>query len=211
MLFRSRRPPRSTLFPYTTFFRSAIGLRRQRQVGNVEIRSIGNSEVEGAVTLCVKQALLGGSEGSYVSVNEAPKKGLSLAGSLGFMIYKTLTAGNVLAVLIINERNNKMKDRILLSGTKSRSYLGGISLIYLLFMFIGSAVYYLAAMVLGFDFGMRNSLGFLLVLLAANVLSTAIYLFVSTHTDYNGGSLATLLVASESPPWGRCLARRDRL
>lgn len=148
--------------------------------GSVEMRSLGGSEVESAVTLCVKRALSGGSYSHNTVVNEAPEKGLSLANSLGFMIYKTLTAGNILAALIINERNKKMKDRILLSGTKAGSYLGGVSLVYLFFMMIGSVVYYLAAMALRFDFGMRNSLGFLLVLLAANVLSTAMYLFMST-------------------------------
>lgn len=147
---------------------------------DVQIVSMGNSEVEGAVTLCVEQAVRESAGGKSVEVNEAPKKGLSLTNSLGFMIYKTLTAGNVLAALIISERNKKMKDRILLSGTKSGVYLGGISLVYLFFMMIGSVTYYLAALVLGFDFGMRNSLGFLLVLFAANVLSTALYLFVST-------------------------------
>ena len=40
------------------------------------------------------------------------------------MIFKTLTASNLLAALIIQERNNKMKDRIMLSGILWKDYPG---------------------------------------------------------------------------------------
>lgn len=145
----------------------------------IQVISDGSSEVESAVVLCVEQAIKNNSE-IPVSVNEAPEKGMTVSNSLGFMIFKTLTAGNLLAALLIQERNNKMKDRILLSGTKIGAYIGGMSLVYLLFMMVGSVVYYLAGLLLNFDFGMRNSLGFLLVLLTANVLSVALYVFAST-------------------------------
>ena len=50
---------------------------------------------------------------------------MPIGNSLGFMIFKTLTASNLLAALLIQERNNKMKDRIMLSGIKTGSYIGG--------------------------------------------------------------------------------------
>lgn len=150
---------------------------------SVRIESLGGSEVEGAVRASVDAAIVAAGEsgsGVPVQVNDAPEKGITIANSLGFMIFKTLTSGNLLAALIILERNRKMKDRILLSGTGTLSYLGGMALVYLLFMMLGSLIYYLAALVLNFDFGMRNSLGFLLMLFAANALSTALYLFASS-------------------------------
>ena len=55
-----------------------------------------------------------------------------------------------------------------------------MSIVYLFFMMIGSIVYYLAGLLLNFDFGMKNSFGFLLVLFTANVLSVSLYVFAST-------------------------------
>ena len=148
-------------------------------IPEIQILSNGNSEVESAVTLCVEQTTKNESD-IPVSVNEAPEKGMTVSNSLGFMIFKTLTAGNLLAALLVQERNRKMKDRILLSGTKIRNYMGGMSIVYLFFMMIGSVVYYLAGLLLNFDFGMKNSFGFLLVLFTANVLSVSLYVFAST-------------------------------
>ena len=50
-----------------------------------------------------------------------------------------------------------------------------MSLVYLAFMMIGSVIYYLVGLALNFDFGMRNSLGFLLMLFVSNILSVSIY------------------------------------
>ena len=140
---------------------------------------IGESEIEGAVELCVTESLKEGTNerSSVVSENDAKKKWLSISNSLAFMIFKTLTAGNLLGALIIQERKNRMKDRILLSGTSKTSYLLGMSFVYLVFMMLGSVIYYLVGLVLNFDFGMRNSLGFLLMLFVSNVLSVSIYVF----------------------------------
>src|SRR2546430_12592738 len=53
-----RRPPRSTLFPYTTLFRSDISLRRRRgrRAGAVELRRIGQ-HVLGHVRLEVPERI----------------------------------------------------------------------------------------------------------------------------------------------------------
>ncbi len=148
----------------------------------VDLISVGGSEVEDAVELCVNETLEAyrnhdRGAGVDVSVNAAPKKWISISNSLAFMIFKTLTAGNLLGALIIEERRNRMKDRIMLSGVKKSSYLLGMALVYLVFMMIGSVSYYLVGLLLNFDFGMRNSLGFLFMLFISNVLSVSIYVF----------------------------------
>ena len=148
--------------------------------GTAQIIGFGSSEVEGAVTLCVENALSGTGEAIETSINAAPKRGMPIGNSLGFMIFKTLTASNLLAALLIQERNNKMKDRIMLSGIKTGSYIGGMAFVYLVFMMIGSAVYYLAARLFNFDLGMKQPIGFLLMMFTANVLSVTLYLFAST-------------------------------
>lgn len=146
----------------------------------VQIIGFGKSEIEGAVSLCVENALSEKSPMIEANVNEAPKRGMPIGNSLGFMIFKTLTASNLLAALLIQERNNKMKDRIMLSGIKTGAYIGGMAFVYLIFMMIGSAVYYLAARLFNFDLGMKQPVGFLLMMFTANVLSVTIYLFAST-------------------------------
>lgn len=148
-------------------------------IPTVSFLVVGESEIETVVELCVTESLIADSKNSasVVSVNSAKTKWLSISNSLAFMIFKTLTAGNLLGALIIQERRNRMKDRILLSGTKKSSYLLGMSLVYLVFMMLGSIIYYLVGLVLNFDFGMRNSIGFLLMLFVSNILSVAIYVF----------------------------------
>ena len=154
----------------------------ESNIPDVNLISIDESEIEDAVELCINESIdnyISGNdfEAENVSVNAAPKKWISISNSLAFMIFKTLTAGNLLGALIIEERRNRMKDRIMLSGVKKSSYLLGMSFVYLIFMMIGSVSYYLVGLILNFDFGMRNSLGFLLMLFISNVLSVSIYVF----------------------------------
>ena len=147
-----------------------------------------DSEIEAAVELCIEDSLKSQTgELDLVSVNSVKKKGLSISNSLAFMIFKTLTAGNLLGALIIAERRNKMKDRILLSGIKKSSYLFGMSFVYLLFMMLGSLICYAVGLLLNFDFGMRNSLGFLLMLFVSNVLSVSIYVFFAAFLKKEDG------------------------
>ncbi|MCR5105965.1 MAG: ABC transporter permease [Eubacterium sp.] len=152
----------------------------------VSLVSITESEIENAVQLCIDDTISSVKSGIYngetdtssiVSVNETKKKWISISNSLAFMIFKTLTAGNLLGALIIEERRKRMKDRIMLSGMKKSSYFLGMSSVYLMFMMTGSIIYYLVGLVLNFDFGMRNSLGFLLMLFISNILSISIYVF----------------------------------
>lgn len=148
--------------------------------GTSQIIDFGNSEASGAVMLCVENALSKKAQSVTATINEAPKRGMPIGNSLGFMIFKTLTASNLLGALLIQERNNKMKDRIMLSGIKTGSYIGGMAFVYLVLMMVGSAVYYLAARIMNFDLGMKHPVGFLLMMFTANVLSVTIYLFAST-------------------------------
>jgi ABC-2 type transport system permease protein len=153
---------------------------------NVSLVSAKDSEIESAVELCVSENLskLSSGEGAsdqkteeIVSVNGVKKKWISISNSLAFMIFKTLTAGNLLGALIIQERRNRMKDRILLSGTKKSSYLLGMAIVYFIFMTLGSILFYAVGLLLRFDFGMRSSLGFLFMLFVSNLLSVSIYIF----------------------------------
>ena len=147
----------------------------------VELFSLGHCEIEKAVTLCIEQAEEVHNEAT--TVNPVKKKGMAISNSLGFMVFKTLTSGNLLAALMIRERKQRVKNRIMLSGLNAGAYVGGMAIVYLLFMMLGSVVYYLAGLIFRFDFGMRHSIGFLIMLFTANVLSVSIYLMASTFVS----------------------------
>ena len=153
---------------------------------NVSLVWARDSEIESAIELCISETINHGEmqepdcaleDEEVVSVNGVKQKWISISNSLAFMIFKTLTAGNLLGALIIQERRNRMKDRILLSGTRKSSYLLGMSLVYFIFMTLGSMLFYAVGLLLRFDFGMRNSLGFLFMLFVSNLLSVSIYVF----------------------------------
>ncbi len=153
------------------------------EVPQVKMLSLGDSEVESVIELCVNDTIGSTVNNEKVTVNEAKSGGISVSNSLAFMIFKTLTAGSILGALFITERRKRMKDRILLSGTGKVAYYLGRSIVCLLFMMLGSLFYYLVGVLLRFDFGMRNSIGFLLMLFVSNVLSVALYVFFSAFLN----------------------------
>jgi ABC-2 type transport system permease protein len=121
-----------------------------------------------------------------VNVNEVPDKGIPINNSLGVIVFKLLTGGSLLAGLLINERKNGIKGRILLSGTRSTSYLAGIGAAYLISSMIASVIYYLFAVLFNFNFGMEHTILFLIILLSANLLSTALYMLLSAFIHRDG-------------------------
>ena len=116
--------------------------------------SLGDSEVESVIELCVNDTIGSTVNNEKVTVNEAKSGGISVSNSLAFMIFKTLTAGSILGALFITERRKRMKDRILLSGT-------------------GKVAYYLG----------RSIVCLLLMLFVSNVLSVALYVFFSAFLN----------------------------
>lgn len=143
------------------------------------ITTLSESEICSSVELLLKNA--GESNtASDVSVNEVPKKTLSVKNLLPFMLFKTLTASSLVGALLINEKNNRIRDRILLSGVGTGKYILGVSGAYLFFSCLGSAIFFLIAQIARFDFGLKNDFGFLLMLCFTNLLSVSIMVFASS-------------------------------
>lgn len=154
----------------------------------VSLMRAADTEIEAAVELCISETLKNPARTqAEVSVNAVRKKWIPISNTLAFMIFKTLTSANLLGALIIQERRNRMKDRIMLSGRKKSSYFLGMSTVYLLFMMAGSLLYYLVGLLLRFDFGMRNSLGFLLMLFISDILAISIYVFFAAFLKKEDG------------------------
>src|SRR2546422_7035376 len=97
-----RRPPRSTLFPYTTLFRSAIersdlvlvmvGPNTHRAPGVVKEIKMAREEEKPVVQM------IGYREGDYTAVRDADRKSTRLNSSHGYISY---------AVFCLKKKNTK--------------------------------------------------------------------------------------------------------
>lgn len=143
--------------------------------------SDANNEIKQAINLAIKNA--NNNESTRISINDAKRGNLSVNPTLAFMLFKLITGGTILVTFMISERNRKIKDRIMLSNIKESTYIGGLSLVFLIGTFISSTLYYLTALVLNFDFGMNHSIYFLLMLYVANIFSVAFAIFISSLTN----------------------------
>lgn len=143
------------------------------------ITTLSESEIYGSVELLLKN-VSEGSPASEVSINEVPKKTLSVKNMLPFLLFKTLTASSLVGALLINEKKNRIRDRILLSGVGTGKYILGVSGAYLFFSCLGSAIFFIIAQIARFDFGLKNDFGFLLMLFFTNLLSVSIMVFASS-------------------------------
>lgn len=149
---------------------------------NAQVVSAGETEISGAIELAISKASNGENEKMF-STNEVKKKTNNLKNTSAFMLFKFIQGGNLLGGFFIMERKRRMKDRVMLSGIKSGTYIGGVSFVYLIGTFIGSFVYFMAALLLNFDFGMKNSLDYLLMVCLANILAVGIYVFASSFAN----------------------------
>ncbi len=160
----------------------------QSPVPVAQVISLSDNEIKNAVEALISGIDLSSEVNeSTITVNEVAPKGINITNTLAFMIFKTLTAASLLGSLIITERKNKMRDRIFLSGISKGAYLGGMSLVYLLCMMLGTTLFYIIGLIFNFDFGMQYSFGYLIMMYLADLLSVAIYIFASSVTKSEDG------------------------
>ncbi len=148
-----------------------------------QVISAGETEISGAVNLAIQNAKDTENTDNSVTVNADDRGRRSMGNSSAFMIYKFLQGGSLLGVYIIMERKRRMKERILLSGIHSATYITGMSIIFFIGNVIGAGIYYLTAVLLDFDFGMKNSLDYFLMLIIACVFGVAFAVFIAGVTN----------------------------
>ncbi|MGY3723818.1 ABC-2 type transport system permease protein [Granulicatella balaenopterae] len=125
-------------------------------------------------------------ENDYKSSGEVFKEAPSIAYSIGIIIFKLITAGGLLATIVIQEKNNKIFVR--LRNAKLGIFehvLGKLLAIFLVYQVANGliiAFYYLA----GFSFGQSNVWDVFLVFTLALVLSFGLYTFVASLLDNEG-------------------------
>lgn len=103
---------------------------------------------------------------------------VSVMSSIGIVIMMILITGQVIARFIIDDEKNGTKSRTLLSGVSEKSYYAGVFIVFYICSALTSIIYYGLCTTLGFDFGLDNSIYFLLILLLINLFAVAFNLFI---------------------------------
>jgi len=152
----------------------------------VSVITAGDSEIEKAVELAVSAAESEKGE-RLVNVNKAEKHSSKLLTTAPFMMFKFLESGSFFGAMILMDRSRRLKDRILLSGISPVSYYCGMTVVYLILSFVGTLLYFVTAMLLDFDTGMRNPLHYLLMTCLVNVLSVSVYFLACSFVDTESG------------------------
>lgn len=111
-------------------------------------------------------------------LSENKDKVISVMSSIGIIMMMILTAGQVMARFIIDDEKNGTKARTLLSGVSQRSYYGGVLTVFYICSALTSVIYYGICKILGFNFGLDNSIYFLLILLLVNMLAVTFNLCI---------------------------------
>lgn len=111
-------------------------------------------------------------------LSENKEQVVSVMSSIGIVIMMILTAGQIMARFIIDDEVNGTKARTLLSGVSEKGYYAGVLIVFYVCSALTSIIYYSICKVLGFNFGMDNSIYFLLILLLVNLLAVTFNLSI---------------------------------
>lgn len=135
----------------------------------------------------------------YNLSTESEKK-VSVMMSIGIVIMMILTSGQTILRFVIDDEVNGTKARTILSGVSEKAYSAGVFIVFYICSALTSLVYYGMCLGLGLDFGLDNSLYFLLILLLINLLSVTFYLFVVSFTKDPGvaANMSTIIIIPTS-------------
>lgn len=141
-----------------------------------------DTDFQRAVSLLIKKAQLsaeGDAKEVKLSVNKAPFKTAPISNSLGMTLFKIITGGALLTIILLENRYRGISQRILLSGIPVSQYLTGMSVVFFISSVVSSLVYFLAAEIGRLDMGLPNDLLIIPVLITSNIFAVSIGLFLA--------------------------------
>ena len=131
-----------------------------------------------------------------LSLNDVNHQRVNIQNSLGLIIFLIFIVSNNIANFFIEDEENKTKGRIFNSGIKKWKYY--ISLVFVFYMMstITTLTYYIIAKILNMDFGMENSMNFLVVMLLLNLVALSFNLCIVsfTRSRYTSSILNVLII-----------------
>lgn len=117
-----------------------------------------------------------------LSLNDIDEKGPKIESSLGMIIFFIfIISGNIVNFLIEDEEK-KTKIRILSSGVSKWKYYTSLIFVFYVMSSITILIYYFLAKIFNIDFGMKDSINFLVVMLSLNLVALSFNLCIVTFT-----------------------------
>lgn len=124
--------------------------------------------------------LNGESNDVKINFNKVSKRTLPVTNSLGMILFKLITCGSMLTILILNDRKNGIRGRIYLSGLSAGSYLMGMSVVFIVSSIISSLVYFIILVIFRFETGLPNDMLLMPILITSNLFAACFAVFLSS-------------------------------
>ncbi len=148
------------------------------------ITAAGNEDFAKYLQVVASSAIKNkGKASSIVACNKANRGKVSIANSLGIVVFKIITGAALLGGTLVYERNRGIKHRIKISGISYSYYVLGKSIVYLANAMVALVLYYLLAKIMNFDFGMEKSIYFLLIMIFICIYAAALYCMLSVFCN----------------------------
>lgn len=167
-------------------------------------KSISNSDVKEVLVSTIKRkvdnlSLIAKASDKnleeFIELNENSKKNVvnynlsaviksrpSIENSIGIVIMMILISGASIASFLIEDEEQQTKARVLVSGIPEYKYYLSLLLVFYLLSSISSVIYYTLCKILKLDFGMSNTINFLVIMLFINLVSISLNLFIVSLT-----------------------------
>lgn len=182
------------------FQRKLLNLQKNK----ITIKSISNSDVKETLLSIIKTeinnlTLIGKVSNKnineFIKKNEDYRKDMincnlndikenkpTIENSIGIVIMMILISASNITNFLIEDEENNIKDRVLVSGIKQDSYYIALFIVFYLLSCISSIIYYVLCKVFKLDFGMNNSNYFFVVMLFINLVAISLNLCISSFT-----------------------------
>ena len=121
-------------------------------------------------------------EGTKLSLNDIDESRPQIEKSLGLIIFIVFIICGNIANFLIEDEENKTKIRILSSGISKWKYYFSLVFVFYIMSFLTIFVYYLMCKIFSINFGMENSVDFLIVMIFLNLLALSFNLCIVSFT-----------------------------
>lgn len=131
-----------------------------------------------------------------VDTNELNIERPSIDNSIGIVIMIIFIVGSSIANFLIEDEENNTKSRILGSGISVSKYYTSMVIVFYILSCITTIIYYSLCIAFKLDFGMENTMNFLIVLIFINLVSVSLNLCIVslTKSRYVASSMNILIV-----------------
>ncbi len=131
-----------------------------------------------------------------LSLNDIEEKRVQIESSLGIIIFLVFIICKNIANFLIEDEENKTKIHILSTKIGKYKYYFSLFFAFYIMSFLTILIYYLLCKIFSIDFGMKNSINFLIVMMFLNFLALSFNLCILafTRSRYTSNIVNILIV-----------------